>query len=193
MENLDRAESMGRGTIIVSGHIGPYELAAACVAAEGHRVHGMTENLAPAVLEALAEYRAATGLHLVNMKDGVREAYRILGNRETLILAADRAIGEARSAIEVQFAGGVRRVPTGPAAFSMATGAPIVVGFASIKRSGSTRYLLEFDPPILPQSSDEIERDRITRAIAERIASFVESHPDQWFVFQPRWVVRDAN
>jgi KDO2-lipid IV(A) lauroyltransferase len=192
IEHLDAAHAMGRGTIVVSGHIGPYELAAACVAADGYPIHGMVENLDPVILEALTSYRAATGMGIVNMRDGIREAYRILAQKRILLLAADRAIGEARSAIEMPFAGGVRRVPTGPATFSMATGAPIVVGFASLRRGRTPRYQMEFDPPILPRANDEAERVRLTELITSRIAAFVQSHPDQWFVFHARWVTHGA-
>lgn len=193
IEHLDRALAMGKGVVLVSGHIGPYELAAACVAAEGYPVHGMVENLAPGILEALASYRAATGMGLVNMKDGIAEAYRILARGEAILLAADRAIGRARSAIELPFAGGVRPIPTGPAAFSIASGAPIIVGFASLNPARRPRYLMEFDPPLLPASNGDAERDRLTRVITDRIAGFVQAHPDQWFVFQPRWVTHGGD
>ena len=122
-EHLDRACAMGRGVILVTGHLGPYELGAACASALGYPVHTIVEDLPPDVLEALAVYRGATGMGLINMRDGLRAAYRLLGEGQVLALAADRVIGEAPSAVELPFAGGIRRC-RGPAVFAMATGRP---------------------------------------------------------------------
>jgi KDO2-lipid IV(A) lauroyltransferase len=192
IEHLHAAQAMGNGTVIVTGHIGPYELAGGSVASAGYPMHAMVEDLDPRVLEALTSYRASTGMGIVNMRDGLRAAYKILRRGEILILVADRAIGDARGAIEVPFAGGIRKFPTGPAIFSMSTGAPILIGFVSLNRTGRTRYRIDFDPPILPQGRDEAERDRLTRHIACRIGQFVTEHPDEWFVFQPQWITRAA-
>jgi KDO2-lipid IV(A) lauroyltransferase len=106
LEHVDTALARGRGLVIATAHLGPYELASGCVAALGYPVHGMVENLEPEVLEALASYRVATGMRIVNMKEGLRGAYRILGQNHILALVADRAIGDARGAIEVPFGRG---------------------------------------------------------------------------------------
>lgn len=188
IEHMQAARECGRGTVVVSGHIGPYELAAGCVAAAGYKVSTIVENLAPEVLEALAAYRAATGMGLINMRDGLREAYQVLERNEYLLLAADRAIGRAKSAMALPFAGGRRMLPTGPATFCLATGAPLIIGFVYRNPGRGPRYRLEFDPPILPGENTEAERERLTRIIADRIGGFVREHPDQWFVFQPKWI-----
>ena len=165
----------------------------ACFATLGHKTYGMVEDLDPAVLDALAAYRSATGMELVNMKDGLRAAFRILGEGHILCLVADRAIGEARGAIEVPFAGGIRRVPTGAAVFAQATGAAIVTAFASRhpEKGRGPRYLIEFDPPLVAQGRDEAERTRLMNVIVERMSAAVRRSPDQWFVFQPNWIARD--
>jgi KDO2-lipid IV(A) lauroyltransferase len=191
LEHVDAAQSRGCGTVIVTAHLGPYELAAACLAAEGYQMHGMVEDLDPAVLDALAAYRSATGVQLVNMKDGIRAAYRILGQGHILALVADRAIGEARGAVELPFAGGIRRLPTGPAVFAQATGAPIVTAFACPNPRKGPRYLMEFDPPLIAQGRDEAERVRLMNSIVERMSAAVRRNPDQWFVFQPNWITRE--
>jgi KDO2-lipid IV(A) lauroyltransferase len=191
LEHIDASQARGKGTVIVTGHLGPYELASACFATLGYKVHGMVENLDPALLDALAAYRSATGMQLVNMKDGLRAAYRVLGNNECLALVADRAIGETRGVIEVPFSGGIRPMPIGPAVFAQATGAAIVTAFASINPSRKPRYLMEFDPPIFAEGRDEVDRMRLMSQIVERMEAAIRRNPDQWFVFQPNWVERE--
>lgn len=191
LEHIDASLARGKGVVIVTAHLGPYELASACFATLGYAVNGMVENLDPALLDALATYRSATGMKLVNMKDGLRAAYRVLGKNECLALVADRAIGEARGAVDVPFAGGIRPMPTGPAIFAQATGAAIVTAFASINQRRKPRYLMEFEPPLFAEGRDETDRMRLMSSIVERMEAAIRRNPDQWFVFQPNWVERE--
>jgi lauroyl/myristoyl acyltransferase len=192
LEHVDTALARGRGLVIATAHLGPYELASGCVAALGYPVHGMVENLEPQVLEALASYRSATGMQLVNMKDGLRAAYRILGQNHILALVADRAIGDTRGAIEVPFGSGTRLLPVGPAVFAQTTGAALITAFTSPNPKRRPRYLMEFHPPLYAEGRDEAERIRLTKVVTERMAEAVQRNPDHWFVFQPNWITRET-
>lgn len=186
--HVDTALARGKGIVIATAHLGPYELAAACVAAHGYTVYGMMEDLEPELLEALAMYRSATGVRLVNVKDGLRAGFKILGEGSILALIADRVIGDTRGVIEVPFAGGRRLVPTGPAVFAQTTGAALITAFAYRNPQGERRYVMEFDPPLFAESRDAAERDRLMMAVVERMSAAVRRNPDQWFVFQPNWI-----
>ena len=192
LPHVTAAHARGKGVVIATAHLGPYELAAACFAANGYTVYGMMENLDPEVLDALASVRSATGMQLVNMKDGLRAAYRILGEGHFLALVADRAIGDTRGTVELPFAGGRRLLPTGPAVFAQATGAAILTAFARPNPGGKSRYVIEFDPPLIAEGRGPAERDRLMNAIVERMSAAVRRDPDQWFVFQPNWIERES-
>lgn len=190
---VDEALALGRGLIIVTGHIGAYELGGAWFSSLGYPTHAMVEDLAPEVLDALAIYRTATGMQLISMSQGIREVPRLLAEGNTVILVADRAIGPARSAVEMPFCGGVRPVPTGPATFAMLARAPVIVGTVTLNPGGRPRYLVTFDPPLLAEGRSNDERLRLTRIITDRLAHAVQAHPDEWFVFQPQWIPRDGD
>lgn len=193
LEHVDAALARGHGLVIATMHLGPYELAAACLATRGYEIHGMVENLDPEVLEALALYRAATGVHLVNMKDGLRAAYRILGQGHILALVADRAVGNARGAVELPFAGGIRPIPVGPAVFAQGTGAALMTAFATPNSGKGARYVMTFDPPLIPEGRGEAELDRLMKCVVDRMSAMVRRYPDQWFVFQPNWITREPS
>lgn len=188
LDGLQAAHALGRGVIVVTPHLGPYELGAACLATIGLPVHAMVEDLDPETNAALAAYRAATGLRLVSRNSGLRQLYRLLRQGEIALLVADRVIGDGSDGLEVPFGDGVRRVPTGPAAFALATGAPIVVAWIVRGQSRAPRYLVHFDPPIDPEGAT---REALTRRVAERFDRVIREHPDQWYVFQPEWLPRD--
>lgn len=192
-EHLRAALAMQRGVIIVTAHLGPYELGGAWLAATGVDTHAMVEDLAPEVLDAMAAYRRATGMGIISMKQGIREVFRLLERNAVVLLVADRAIGDTRGVVEMPFAGGVRPLPTGPATFAVARGTPIIAGRIIRNPARRPRYLVRFEAPVVPEGRSEAERLRLTRHIAARLSAAVHDHPDQWYVFQPQWVTDECD
>lgn len=193
LDRIDDAIALGRGLIIVTGHLGPYELGGAWMAANGYRVHAMVEDLDPETLEAMGRYRKATGMELISMTAGIRAVYRLLDDRGIVLLVADRVIGDSRSGVEMPFGCGVRPVPTGPATFAMMRGTPIIVGHIVANPDRGPRYHMYFYPAILPEGRGDEERIRLTRLVTEQISTSARRFPDQWYVFQPQWVKQGAN
>lgn len=186
-EHVETARRAGRGCIVVTGHLGNYELGAAWLAALGLPVYAIVEDVEPAVLALLERYRTATGMRTISRNRGARDAYRVLKSGEVLLLAVDRVIGDPSDAVELPFCDGRREVPRGPAALSLATGAPIVVGFAVRTPGGPRRYRITLEPPIMPDGTVPEAALALTRKVTDRLAAAVREYPDQWFVFQPGW------
>ncbi len=186
-EHLDEARRVGQGVIVVTGHLGNYELGAAWLAALGLPVHGVVEDVEPELLALLEQYRTATGMRTISRNRGARDAYRVLKSGEVLLLVADRVIGDTSDAIELPFCEGRRAVPKGPAQLSLATGAPIVVGIAVRTPDGPRRYRIVLESPIMPDGTEPDAASTLTRKVSDRLAAAVREYPDQWFVFQPGW------
>lgn len=187
-EHVEAALQLGRGVIIVTGHLGNYELGGAWLATYGHPVHAMVEDVDPAMLALLEKYRTATGMHTLSRNRGARDAYRVLRSGGILLLVADRVIGDSSDGIELPFCNGRRAIPRGPALLGLATGAPIVVGYAVRSIDGPRRYRIVLDPPLIPDGTDPDAALALTRKVTERLAASVREFPDQWFVFQPAWI-----
>ncbi len=191
-ENLQSARRFGRGVIIVTGHIGNYELGGAWLATFGDPVHAMVEDLDAPMLKLLEQYRTATGMRTISRNRGARDAYRVLKSGDYLILVADRVIGgDASEGVEVPFCEGRRPVPRGPAQLSLATGAPIVTGFVVRTPNAPHQYRLVLEPPLMPDGTEPDGVLSLTRKVADRLSAAVREYPDQWFVFQPGWRTGD--
>jgi lauroyl/myristoyl acyltransferase len=188
VEHIRALHAEGRGIIVVTPHLGPYELGGAILAVLGFPVHAMVEEIDPDTNGALASYRRATGMELIPRNSGLRQLYRLLKEGKIVLLVADRVIGEGADGLLVPFGDAMRAVPTGPAAFALATGSPIVVGHIVRGSPGAPRYFLHVDPPIEPAGHT---RDSLTRLVATRFNTLICQHPDQWYVFQPDWHPRD--
>ena len=131
----------------------------------GYAVYGMMEDLDPKVLAALATYRAATGMQLINIKDGLRATYRVLGEGAIVCLVADRVVGDTKGTVELPFAGGRRSIPTGPAVLAQGTGAALITAFTSPNPGGKARYVMEFDPPLYAEGRGAAERERLMNVV----------------------------
>jgi KDO2-lipid IV(A) lauroyltransferase len=192
-EHLARAVQDGRGAILVTAHLGPYELAGAWLAAKGYKVCAMFEELDVDTMAALDTYRQATGMKMVTTATPLRELYRILDDGHVLVLVADRTVPGVRGSLLVPFGTAWRPVPLGPARLAAATSRPIVVGYCTSDRERRTRYLARIEPPVYPDSAEAAAVERLARTVACRLETAIRAHPDEWYVFQPQWTARAEN
>ena len=184
LEHLDAAVAAGRGVILASAHLGPYELAGAWLAHRGYVVHAMVERLPEETGAALAAYRSSTGMQLLDRSSGPRGLLRVLKAGEVAALVCDRMVGAGAPGQIVTFGQGLREIPVGPASFAIATGARVVTGAIVRSRHGPGRYQLTLDPPVDPGGHTVAT---LTGHIGERLSAMTVAHADEWYVFQPAW------
>ena len=81
----------------------------------------------------------------------------------------------------------------GPAQLARSAQSPVVLGYVALAGPGAPKpYLARLE--IIASASDTaaLTTEELTRRIASGLARAVERHPDQWFVFQPKWLRADA-
>jgi KDO2-lipid IV(A) lauroyltransferase len=91
-----------------------------------------------------------------------------------------------RAGVFVPFFGRPASTPAGPAAISLRSGAPIVMGFP--RRLPDGRHILDIQPPFGVDGGDSPEAvlDLTARHTA-CLESWVRMHPAQWFWLHRRW------
>ena len=191
-DHIDTALAGGRGAILVTAHVGNFELGGAWLAALGYPVYAIAEDLDPEVYEAVGRYRSATGMKLLSRDRGAVAAFRSLKRNQLLVLIGDRAIG--RGGVPVDFCGRPRPIPLGTATLALRTGAPIIVGHLVLDPTGERRYTSVFEPLDIgaPTADGAGDIERVTRLVARELCRIVRQYPDQWFVFQPEWLAVDG-
>lgn len=182
LEALDRALAGRRGAILVSAHIGSFELAIVGLAALGYPLHVVVERLSPENQAAYATFREATGARLIPLGGHEHAIAAVLERGEILATGADR-VRSGRS-LPMPFGTGWRAVPTGPAALSLTSGAPLLTGLV-VRTGGRPPYGARVEPL---EADGPRSIDSLTRAMAARFASQVRAHPDQWFHFEDDWL-----
>lgn len=186
LEILQSAAREGRGLILLSGHFGVFELLGAAVAAHGFPVDVIVQPQSnPWVDRWLERSRRRLGLGVIRRGAEVRDVLRALRAERCVALLADQ---DARGrGVFVDFLGRPASTPVGPAALSLRTGAPIVMGF--VVRGADGRHHAHVEPPISITPSGDPERDvaDLTRRHVSVLERWVRRHPEHWYWFHHRW------
>ncbi|HZQ35309.1 MAG TPA: hypothetical protein VFD32_05215 [Dehalococcoidia bacterium] len=188
-ERFEAARAAGRGVVVASIHLGPAEIVLQAFGVRGVHYTAMVERLRPPELNQLfLDVRQMRGQRYVFADvAGARALLRALRGGGVVALLIDRDLN--RSGIEVPFAGGVIRAPTGIIELARASGAPLFPTVAQWTPGGMRAI---FMPPL--SIGREIRGAEATRrALAElldRFVPYLRAHPEQWVVLERLFVAR---
>ena len=184
LEHLERAQAMGNGVILMSGHYSNFELMAARLA-RVHPVDVLTRRLSnPGVERWLTARRREAGLGTIPSETGVREVYGALRAGRMVAMLADQ--DARRHGVFVPFFGRPASTAIGPARISIATGAPILMGFNS--RAADGRHTLHLEPALVAEDPRaEGAAERLTARHTARLEHWVRKCPEMWFWLHRRW------
>ncbi len=192
VEHLDRAQSLGRGVLLVGSHLGSFEVLRTLAITRKHYpikvlMHSAHNALISRLLEELNPQVAASVID-VDKPDALLEAHDALAGGALVGLLADRAVND-RAMLHCPFLGDPAPLPTGPMRFAAVTGAPMVLFFGLY--DGGNRYRIVFEP--LSDGGDIPRADRPawvatqTRAFAARLEHHARQAPFNWFNFYDFW------
>lgn len=182
LDVLEASFSKGRGVILVTGHIGNWELGALYFARHGFKINVVTIPEGRERIDSIrGAYRLRQDIRTI-VVDGSPfsslEMVAALRRGEIVAMLVDRWDGA--DGVPAKFFGADRRFPRGPFVLSRVTGAPIIPAF--IVRDGSA-YRGVVDPPFfMEEAEDEPGALRVSASL-ERM---IRIYPDQWYNFGPR-------
>jgi KDO2-lipid IV(A) lauroyltransferase len=186
LEHLESAAAAGRGVILLTGHYGNFELLGAWLGVRKQNpVDFVVKGLSNASVERRLEgWRAAAEVGQIPIGSGVRRVFKALAQRRWVAMLADQ--DARRAGLFVPFFGRPTSTPAGPAAISLRSGAPIVMGFP--RRLPDGRHVLDILPPFVPdgRESPEAVLDLTSRHTA-CLEVWVRKNPAQWFWLHRRW------
>ena len=177
------------GVVVSLPHAGNWDHAGSYFCSRGARLVTVAEVLKPrALFEKFLAYRQAIGMEVLPLDS---RAFPTLIQRardgKLVALVADRDLSS--SGIDVNFFGGVARMPAGPAIVAIRTGIPLVTAFVSYTDSGIHVDLREV---AIPEGVDEAARVKASvQLCADNFADGIKAHPDDWHMMQRIWVDGD--
>lgn len=179
---LDELRQLDRGGLLVTAHLGNWELGGAIVASRGHPVTAVVLEQPEKRLDKLFQsYRRKRGLKVIHLGSAARPVLEALRRKEFVALLADRDY-TARSRM-VEFFGEPARLPHGPAWLSHRLHVPMMPGF--LLRKEKDRFDLRLHPLI--NASGDMDEDQIQARLCAVMEEEIGRSPTQWFMFEDVW------
>lgn len=176
----------GRGVVIVSAHLGNWELGGAYLAACGIPLDAVFFPPANPAFDAyLVAARARIGMRVVTVAASARVVPRALRDGRAVAILADQALWNI-SAAPTTFFGRPAFTPRGPAVFALRTGTPMVF-CASVRRPDGWFDFLAERVPLAPPSDRDDGVDALAQVYTSHIERWVRRYPDQYFWHHKRW------
>jgi len=193
LENYERlhvALAEGKGAIVSLPHSGNWDHAGAWAAAEFGGVTTVAERLKPEELfEKFVKFRRARNIEVLPHAGGDVPVSAIFSQRlregKLVAFLGDRDLSDR--GIEMNYLGGISKLPTGPAALAVDTGAPLFPGTLWYSKENGMGHIHE--PLVVPQEGDRAERIRIvTENLARVFEQGVRDHPEDWHMLSRVYV-----
>jgi KDO2-lipid IV(A) lauroyltransferase len=186
---LARTRRGGRGFLLVTGHVGNWEMGAVTL-----RGHGLTAavvgqpELDPAVQEMRLSLRSRLGVESIDIGSSTATAFRVraaVDQGRAVALLVDRAYPEDR--VIVPYFGRPTPFLRSPALLARFCDCDVLPGFFLRHPDGS--YHNVWGEPIAADRTRPPEEDavRIMTHVAEELSRAVRSAPTQWFNFYKFW------
>jgi KDO2-lipid IV(A) lauroyltransferase len=178
--------ALGKGLIVVTGHLGNWELGGAYLAARGVPIDAVARHMANPLFDRyLTATRERIGMTVVHDGDAVRRVPRSLRSGRAVAFLVDQgAVGLAST--YVPFFGRFAKTPRGPAVFALRLGAPVVFGVALRQPSG--RYELTFEPiEVIDTGDRDADVERIVADYTAVLERWVRRAPEQYLWHHRRW------
>jgi len=189
---LEAAFAQGNGVIIISGHLGNWELLGAALSRWGYPVNVIARAIYLKGLDdLLVSLRAAVGMTVIpRAADGSpRAILRALRQNQIIGILIDQDIKVP--GVFCDFFGKPAFTATGPAAIALRSNAAVVTG--ALVRSGCRHRLVINGPHTFEQTGD---RQRDIAAMTARMTGIIEAsireHPAQWVWMHERWKTKHA-
>ncbi len=190
IDELRAALAEGKGAVLLTGHLGSWEMGGAAVAAHGIPVVGVAKPMANRRFDAdLTAARQRLGMEIVDTGAAPKRALRALGEGKVVGLVADQNAGG--NGLFVPFFRRLASTHRGPALFAVRAGAPLFVGSCIRLPGARQRYRIRMERVPSPGTGDP-ERDvlLLTEAHTAVLERAVREAPEQYFWQHKRWKTR---
>ena len=180
----------GRGAVLALPHMGNWDHAGAWAVTVADGFTTVAERLKPEKLfERFVRYRESIGMEVLPLTGGsgtFAGLLRRLKSGGLVCLVAERDLTD--KGVPVQFFGETTKLPAGPAALAVATGAalcPVTLWY------GEDRQYAKVWPEIeVPAEGTRPEKIAyLCQRVADTFAEGIAAHPADWHMLQRLWLV----
>lgn len=184
-EFLDAGRRNGRGILLLTGHLGAWELGGMVLASDGFPVNVVTLQEPTSELNDWRErYRSRFGIKTITVgsnKFAFVEIIQALKRNELVAMLVDRPY--LNSGVPVRFFERTTLFSAAAAKIAESTKASVIPAFVLQLEPG--RYGCYAYPAI--DMAGDLTIDAKSQRIANVFETIIREYPDQWFNFVPIW------
>jgi Kdo2-lipid IVA lauroyltransferase/acyltransferase len=199
MEHYHRAHARGKGVIVVTAHLGNFDLLACNRAMNGVPLGLVSKTLRQAAVnEFWMNRRTNLGVRVFEENAQPRDVIRWLKTGNVLGLVVDQRLSEARGGIPVPFLG--QQVWTSPAAARLAivSGAALLPAMIHRLPGGQHRIVIEPEiqrnprktdagPTVSRRGNQDMEILELMSRISQIVERWIRMYPEQWMWIHRRF------
>ncbi len=181
----------GRGALILTGHLGAWELSSFFHALMGHPMGMVIRRLDnPLVDDLVNRIRCLHGNRVIHKDDFARGLLDAMRSGETVGILMDTNITPPQG-VFAPFFGVPACTAVGMARIARKTGAAVLPGFL-FREAIEDRYVLHFGEELELQRTEDLEADALANtALFNRVLeTYIRKYPDQWLWLHRRWKTR---
>jgi KDO2-lipid IV(A) lauroyltransferase len=185
-EHLHLLREQGKGAILVTAHLGNWEILGTLAPQVGYPVVSVGRHIKNRVMDAaLTRLRSRFGQRIVDKDGATLPVVREIKRGGLVAMLMD--IHAGRRGMRVDFFG--RPASTFVTAAQLARRLKVPCVPTLSWRRGPLQILVRVGPPILPDPELDEEEDvyRMTRTFHQLLERTILEHPDQWLWFHRRW------
>jgi KDO2-lipid IV(A) lauroyltransferase len=186
LANFKSAFKKNKGVLVVTAHIGNWELLPIIATMTGKEINVVFRPLDFLPLNRLLiNLRTRFGLRLISFRHSMREMLRCLKKNEGVVVLIDQNVDWYEGSF-VDFFNHRACTNRGPALLALKTEAPVVPLFLVREGDG---FKSEFLPeiPLIKTGDKTKDIEENTRQYNKIIESIIRKYPEQWFWIHQRW------
>lgn len=182
LENLEKAVSRGKGTLLITGHIGNWERVSSWLSLAGYPLTVIARDAnQDDVNQMVNAMRSGPGTNVVARGNAARPALERLKANEIVGILPDQNASE----IFIPFFGHPAGTVLGPGVLNARTKASVLPVYGVYVGDG--KWKIVFDELIEPLDGYDVKGEGLMRAINAWLESVIREYPDQWLWFHDRW------
>ncbi len=193
LENYLAARARGRGVLVLTAHLGAWELSSFFHSLMGYPMAVVIRRLDHQRVDALVNgIRTLHGNRVLHKDDFARGLLKAMHGGETVGILMDTNMTPPQG-VFVPFFGVEACTASGLARVALRSGAAVLPGFLLWERAEG-RYVLHFGEEIPLLRTGDAEQDALanTALFTRTLESYIRRYPEQWLWVHRRWKTRPA-
>lgn len=185
-ENLKRILEQHKGAILVSGHLGNWELLGVSLSYWGFKINPIVKFQSNGLVDKIIQdNRRSLGMGLIDKNGFLRPILAAFKRNEIVSFLMDQATH--KNGVSVKFFGKEAPIPRGAAEFALKTGTPVFTARCLREKPGHYRVVISEELKLIKTGDHQRDVEENTAMFIRLIEDVIRVQPEQWLWMHKLW------